>query len=173
MQLNWQIQVGSYVMGKHTDIQPTKMTFSFFYVGQSVMLGGGNHLSPTESSFRVPDLRGLFLRGVTLSSSSDPDASTRTKIFPTDNFGERGNQVGSFQKDELKTHHHKTIGQRKAYGALGVSDAGACPEYGTSDTDFYGGNESRPKNANVHYLIKAVHQSLNLQQLLTDNNILD
>ncbi|HEU4716735.1 MAG TPA: phage tail protein [Bacteroidia bacterium] len=133
---------------------------------------GGNEFE-IGASFRVPDLRGVFLRGVTTFSSLDPDASSRTKIYPTDNFGEKGNQVGSFQGDDFKKHDHKfqapITGEKVGY----ASDSSVRANFKESATLVNGGEETRPKNAYVHYLIKAAHQSLDLPQIFENNSIVE
>ncbi len=54
---------------------------------------------------KLPDLRGLFLRGVSGSRNDawrDPDADGRK-----DDAGNQvGNRVGSLQEDSLKSHTH-------------------------------------------------------------------
>jgi hypothetical protein len=99
---------------------------------------------------RVPDLRGIFLRGLnrfdenetsTVSEEQkDLDGSTRT--------------VGSFQKDEFKLHDHKfkspITGPRVSY----ASDAGTMANFAETNTVGTGGTETRPKNAAVYYYIK-------------------
>jgi microcystin-dependent protein len=56
-----------------------------------------------SDNFNLPDLRGLFLRGVASGSANDPDARNRTPIQPGGNPGDR---VGSYQPDELSSHAH-------------------------------------------------------------------
>lgn len=65
---------------------------------------GTAHGSPDDSHFNLPDLRGLFLRGVSGDSPSDPDRETRTAMKTG---GNAGNRVGSVQQDQLKAHSHK------------------------------------------------------------------
>lgn len=107
---------------------------------------GGNSLS-----FNLPDLRGLFLRGVDNGKGNDPDIALRTAMTTG---GNSGNKVGSFQPDELGSHYHLfTMRQdpgannEAAGGTNGVRNHAAA-------TDPAGGNETRPKNAYVNYIIK-------------------
>lgn len=106
------------------------------------------------NTFNLPDLTGKFLRGVSKNADgterpeSDPDKDFRTSI----NGGNSGNSVGSYQADELKRHNHKYISY---YGKNGrASDAGAWTGNRDAFTADSGGNETRPKNVYVYYLIK-------------------
>ena len=55
------------------------------------------------TNFRVPDLRGVFLRGVDSGRGQDPDANSRTAAYPN---GSTGGVVGSYQDSDIKTHQH-------------------------------------------------------------------
>jgi hypothetical protein len=115
--------------------------------------GVGNNYS----TFNLPDLRGYFLRGVSLSTQRDPDAGARTRLY---SGGNTGDIVGSYQGDMYKWHNHGITAEN-----LGCPDGGGdrCGERhkywnnryeGTQQTHHSGGNETRPKNANVNYIIK-------------------
>lgn len=54
------------------------------------------------NNFNVPDLRGMFLRGVDSGAGNDPNAGART----AKNGGFAGDRVGSVQLDEFKAHLH-------------------------------------------------------------------
>lgn len=103
--------------------------------------------------FNVPDFRGLFLRGVTGSSSNDPNASTRTASNPG---GNAGNNVGSLQQDQVGPHTHTMSG-----GAVGSGTSGSPQHVVQSDalgltmtTNSNATSETRPLNIYVQYLIK-------------------
>jgi microcystin-dependent protein len=104
-----------------------------------------------SSTFNIPDLRGQFLRGVSGTSSIDPDASDR---ISKKNGGNIGNNIGSYQNDELKSHNHtiSNLGTSNGCGQL----ISPYTNYGCNPTssNYTGGNETRPKNANVYYIIK-------------------
>ncbi len=126
--------------------------------------GQGN----TPEEFRIPDLKGRFLRGVNLQTGGldrDPDKNSRPSAYPG---GNSGNQVGSVQDDQIQLHSHSLAGSAWAVGS-GVEGTGQlvrffaskspdenAPEYAN---DFpvipEGGTETRPKNAYVHWMIKA------------------
>ncbi len=54
--------------------------------------------------FRLPDLRGYFLRGVNSLSQNDGEADDRFSLHPN---GNQGNKVGSFQTDAMQCHAHE------------------------------------------------------------------
>lgn len=96
--------------------------------------------------FAVPDFRGMFLRGVNGDSSNDPNAATR--------FGQVysifGNRIGTFENYQIQSHLH-------TYNVLGGTggqtfDAGGFV-YDVGNTGLTGGNETRPINANINYVI--------------------
>jgi microcystin-dependent protein len=112
--------------------------------------GAGNN----STTFNLPDLRGQFLRGVTGSSTSDPDASSRTAKY---SGGNTGNNVGSYQVDEFKSHNHNLMGNITSGGGIPnqyVAKGQNDPNTFGLTTSNAGGNESRPKNAYVYYIIK-------------------
>lgn len=114
--------------------------------------------------FRVPDLRGYFLRGVDHGEGIDENSGTRTAKFTG---GNTGDQVGSYQEDAFQCHEHDlpvssglagadeqlssiTLRGKKADETVISADVvdGDCGEARTA-------NETRPKNANVEYIIYA------------------
>lgn len=104
-------------------------------------------------NFRLPDLRGRFPRGWDEGAGVDPNAVGRTALHTG---GATGDNVGSYQEDEIKSHWHVVAPQVAASDAGGgyvVSGAPIASQIGFS-TEPAGGDESRPKNAYVHYIIK-------------------
>jgi microcystin-dependent protein len=104
----------------------------------------GNH-------FNVPDGRGYFIRGANLTSTNDPDSATRTAMNPG---GAIGNNRGSIQADEFKSHSHSfsisigtdALNGHEPWGTNGTTD--------TLTTSSAGGNETRPKNFYMNWIIK-------------------
>lgn len=111
---------------------------------------------------RLPDLRGVFLRGSNYGASDnfkDPDAGARVKRGTGETAG---NVVGSFQTDAFRSHSHpfndkfngtETVGEN---GGL-VSGEGAGSDTYTSEnknTSQTGGSETRPMNAAVSFIIR-------------------
>lgn len=116
---------------------------------------GTNWGEPTPSSFSLPDLRGVFLRGVSGESDdlfSDPDKATR---IARNSGGNTGPVVGSYQSDEFRSHTHSNKTAFIVNGAAGRYSGG---DWGAFSQDpainSSGGNETRPVNAYVNYIIK-------------------
>lgn len=129
----------------------------------------GNSPNGTNT-FNLPDLRGVFLRGVDFGANRDPDKATRTSLGAN---GNTGNQVGSFQLDAFQGHAHHFLFQAFPAGGGGSpnnqtvyrKDAGLnSPDDRTdmvatpADLNGYGNarfaSETRPMNTYVTYIIK-------------------
>jgi microcystin-dependent protein len=130
-----------------------------------------------STTFNLPDLRGLFLRGQNngrTGTYADPNAATRANRGD----GTTGDNVGTLQEDETGAHSH--TGTTDSAGAhthtVPQSDAGNIGQDGsnrrtvsTSDTntgsagahthafttDASGGSETRPSNIAVKWIIFA------------------
>jgi microcystin-dependent protein len=63
----------------------------------------GNAGDASSRNFNIPDLRGMFLRGVDSGRGADGDVSSRVAI----NGGNTGDNVGSYQPDAFKSHNHE------------------------------------------------------------------
>lgn len=116
----------------------------------------GNGDDTDDNTVNLPDLRGMFLRGVSGPRSDgkeDPEDTGRGAMLPG---GNTGDNVGSYQGDEIRSHWHVIAPQVAATDAGGgyvVSGSPIASQIGFS-TEPAGGTESRPKNAGVHYIIK-------------------
>lgn len=154
--------------GKEVSKNDSKYAHLFLAIG-TVWGGSG---TPT---FNLPDLRGVFLRGVSGDSNNDPDKTLRTPPRPGSpgNPGNQGNRVGSFQKDDFKSHGHSLTDNGHSHGYLD-STQGGPNTYGDGDergvngmaprrtdpsasnltVNSNGGTETRPLNAYVIYIIK-------------------
>lgn len=117
-----------------------------------------------SGNFRVPDLRGFFLRGVDHGEGVDVDAGGRTAKYTG---GNSGDLVGSYQDDAFQCHEHDipinsglagsdeqvssvTLRAQKAAETVvteGILESD-CGELKTAE-------ETRPKNAAVEYIIYA------------------
>ena len=127
----------------------SRTTFSNLFAILSVSWGSGNG----NTTFNLPDLRGRFMRGVDGTAGNDPDAASRTAIKTGGNVG---NNVGSVQADELKSHSHP-IRSNPASAQFGSGPVFASINFAnttSNTTSLFGGTETRPKNVNVNYIIK-------------------
>lgn len=118
----------------------SRTTYAALYTQLSTLWGVGNG----TTTFNIPDLRGYFLRGWDHGATNDPDSASRTG----------GDHVGSVQADALKSHTH-TLGGYQCTVAAGsayyvMKTAGAV----TFTSNSTGGNETRPKNKYVMFIIK-------------------
>jgi hypothetical protein len=70
--------------------------------------------------------------------------------------GATGDAVGSVQGDEFRSHTHQWLGSDGQHSPANIdttaSEFGLKDQY--QDTLAAGGNETRPVNANVNYIIK-------------------
>jgi hypothetical protein len=130
-------------------------------------------LNDTWGTHRLPDLRGVFLRGTNYTAAdayADPDAAARDRRGTDDNVG---NEVGSFQSDAMQ-NVTGTIGEFNTYAAFKGTSTGPFKNtwirvnegIGSGSDDSYHkidfdlsrsartSTESRPLNANVNFIIR-------------------
>jgi microcystin-dependent protein len=121
--------------------------------------------------FKLPDYRGMFLRGIgnTPASSVDPEWATR--------------YVGDYQPDSIQGHKHTVAGGGSisgwpmGYVAGGMSSRNTEAQTSSSPiTDGINGTpntsaETRPKNMSVIYAIKAYDTDINYLNYATSATI--
>lgn len=152
---------GGFVFCDGSTLDRTDYSDLFAAIGTSFGEGDGS------TTFNLPDLRGRFLRGVDGSAGNDPDSMGRTAM---NSGGNTGNTVGSVQGDGFQGHQHtfsiKTANDGSGGGAIS-SGAFAANQpwsyFGPSSQSIEGdgtngmprvSSETRPKNANVNFIIK-------------------
>jgi rhizosphere induced protein len=126
------------------------------YTELYAVLGGlyGERDNNNIQQFRIPDYRGLFLRGFDANAGMDPNAADR--LSPQGKSAE--NCVGSLQCDALQDHVHRYNTSDPA----GISQQGqaACITTTTKDTTSpqsparVSKNETRPRNIATNYVIR-------------------
>ena len=146
-----------------------RSTYSNLYNAIGVAWGTGNG----STTFNLPDLRGMFLRGVAGSDNTgDPDANNRVSRY--DNGGNTGNNVGSYQGDAVRNitgtmtpvrgeqanpSVHTTSGAFESTNT-NVTGGARSESRGASSITFDAsrvvpvGSDNRPKNVYVTYIIK-------------------
>ena len=111
----------------------SRTTYAALFAVISTTYGPGDG----STTFNLPDLRAEFIRGLDNGRGEDP-----------------GRTLGSFQSDQIAAHSHDiTTGP---VGTSIVSNGGADRETdsGTQATQSFGGNETRPRNVAMNYIIK-------------------
>jgi microcystin-dependent protein len=140
----------------------------------------GNSWGGDVTHFNLPDCRGMFLRGVDHGADNDPDAADRTS---SNTGGNTGDNVGSVQDDEFGEHNHDGSTSTDGLHNHDNGEFKQLLRYtGTYTADSYdnnpgevdiihygeilpagdhshtispsGGNETRPINVYVNYIIK-------------------
>ena len=117
-------------------------------------IAAGN--SSTFYEFRLPDLRGKFLRGAQLTRSTGGDVnSSRVSINPSGMALAQG--IGSYQTDDTRSHLHSLLLNTSGPGGSGsahnTSDSGSAQLTGGIATAGIAGFETRPSNIGIGYII--------------------
>lgn len=147
-----------------SEVSRSEYTNLFNAVGVCWGIGDGS------TTFNLPDLRGMFLRGVSGDSGNDSDADGR--IVLNDNGGNTGNQVGSYQSDAIRnitgsfnledcwcgegTDVFRRTNSQNSHGNWWESNGAnrkATYEFDASRVVSVG-SDNRPKNVYVNYIIK-------------------
>ncbi len=121
--------------------------------------GSGYDKKERKSYFNLPDLRGLFLRGMDSGTykdeyfARDPDRLHRKPSLPG---GAKGKAVGSIQDDAFRKHSHppETTNFVSGVGYDLVKDYRKPDSKSYSVLNKVGGSETRPKNMYVNFIIK-------------------
>jgi microcystin-dependent protein len=116
----------------------------------------GNSNGGDSSKFNVPDLRGVFLRGVDRHDSPrDPDSGKRESQHPG---GHVGNGVGTYQGDAFKRHTHNTYEWNTSSFQITHHENDWNPpneRHLKPSSEAGDSTETRPKNIAVYYIIVA------------------
>jgi len=124
------------------------------YADLFAVLGESHGRGDSFTTFDLPDYRGRFIRGVDDGEGNDPDAASRTAM---NTGGNTGDDVGTLQDEELKAHTHGvSISDGAETGTTPVADQ-VLDDVGTTfASDATGGSETRPVNASVNFIIRAI-----------------
>ena len=105
------------------------------YADLYAVLGDEYGEGDQASTFGLPDLRGVFVRG--LDNGRNLDA---------------GRAIGTFQADAIGSHTHSGTSGTAGTGSTGGGDR--SDDSGSYTTDAFGGAETRPVNTAMMYCIK-------------------
>lgn len=130
----------------------SRTTYATLFNIVGVRFGSGDG----TTTFNTPDFRGRFLRGKDSATGRDPDAASRTAM---NTGGATGDAVGSVQLDGVKfSDIGVNVGEIFGTGPypfmLATSGPNTTPYPGSLNIPN-AGLETRPKNANVNFIIKA------------------
>lgn len=137
----------SWLICDGTAVSRTTYASLFNSIGTAHGTGDGS------TTFNLPDYRGRFLRGLTADTSRDPDLASRTVM---NTGGASAGNIGSIQADEYKSHTHTLSLSGTIYTQTSTGTGTGSPGYNSlaATTSASGGNESRPKNVYLQYIIK-------------------
>ncbi len=146
------------------------------YVDLFTIIGTAHGTGDGATTFNLPDYRGRFLRMVDAGTARDPDAASRTAMATG---GNTGNNVGSLQTGASIAHTHTATVTDPAHAHTERYATGGGASNGmvvsttsqitntesvnttasnvtgiTVSNSSTGGNETRPINAYVQYIIK-------------------
>jgi microcystin-dependent protein/alpha-tubulin suppressor-like RCC1 family protein len=138
------------------------------YPGLFAVIGTAYGAGDGSTTFNVPDLRGRFIRGISGTSTNDPDAASR---IASNTGGNTGNQIGSLQADNFASHTHTYTNH--SYNPGGANPGLTTSPYSTDqsiNTGATGGSETRPKNLYANYIIVWNTPAGNGDMYLANNN---
>ena len=142
----------------------SKTTYASLFAVIGEKFGSTGSTAGANDMFRVPDLRGMFIRGLDAGAIRDVDVSARESL----NGGFTGANIGSYQKDAVQHHGHTVWGGSaiggsefqitagwgppvsKAVGAAGQTDEGQMNFMRNARSS----TETRPKNIAMNYIIR-------------------
>jgi microcystin-dependent protein len=130
----------------------------------------GGSWGTSGGNLKLPDMRGRFPRGVDSGAGNDLDAAGRIAISAG---GSAGDAVGSVQTDSFQGHRHgwrgnKTINYAGGGGSNAITEISGVNYPDNDDAmilspsvDGTNGtprstSETRPKNANVYFVIRVL-----------------
>lgn len=150
----------------------SRQSYPELYLAIGTTYGGDG--SP---NFTLPDLRGMFLRGVDDGTGRDPDSASRVMQGTGTVVGGR---VGSVQQDQLKNHQHNwnhffyhiswsgnDIAVQQPNDSWNLQ---TNPRQATNNDG--GGSETRPRNTYVYYLIASGTRQMTALAQMDDGTIL-
>jgi microcystin-dependent protein len=130
----------------------SRTAFPDLFAAIGITYGSGDG----STTFNIPNYQGQFLRGTANGDAADPDRNSRTDRGD----GTTGDNVGTGQAGEIQSHNHirgtgstvdGTYGNAAVSGIHNDITGSATSSPYTSST---GGNETRPTNIGVNWIIR-------------------
>ena len=115
-----------------SQVSRTEYADLFAVVGETFGVGDGS------TTFNLPDLRGEFIRGFDGSRGADT-----------------GRVFGSFQADEVISHAHTGVAGDAGDDPQRIGGGNRSVDSDTYTTNAVGGDETRPRNVALNYIIKS------------------
>lgn len=112
---------------------------------------------PAGLYFNIPDLRGVFLRGIDNDAGRDTDKGSRGSLL---DGGSTGNFVGSFQK-VIHFINNGSVGSPVPRGDAAAHSGG----HGVQRLHGHEDQDTRPQNVYVNYIILASTSPINVDSL--------
>lgn len=128
----------------------SRTTYSRLFSAIGTAFGTGDG----STTFKLPDLRGQFVRGLNDSSGLDPDAASRTTFEAVSTGGNTGDNIGSWQQHEFYAHDHSVKIATSAGGGANQVTGGTGFLSDGDPVNDRGGSETRPKNVYLKFFIK-------------------
>jgi hypothetical protein len=129
----------------------TGIKVSILNTDTAIQVAEKTQIAINERQFAVPDFRGQFLRGVSGTSSNDPDKLNRFSLVP----GIFGNRGATMEISKNKTHLHR-VWENNPGGGTPTATAKIEAYVTNQYLNMLGGDralESRPPNTTVYYFI--------------------
>lgn len=142
-----------YLLANGAAVSRTTYASLFAVIGTSFGAGDGT------TTFNLPDLRGRFVRGMDNGAGRDPNAATRTAMA---SGGNTGDNIGSVQADDIKSHSHRLAVQNLSAGGSGARYGDpyspGTSTWTTGGIESTGGAETRPINIYLNYNPVQTHE---------------
>jgi len=125
------------------------------YPALAAAIGHAHGSTDFVTRFKVPDYRGRFLRGTDHGAGRDPDATKRVAMATG---GNRGDNVGTLEGDQFAAHQHEISKSTGSHpdGIMTFQAGNPDLNRGIVRTSPTGGAETRPVNAAVNWIIRAI-----------------
>ena len=127
----------------------SRTTYAALFAAIGTLWGEGDG----STTFNIPAAQGYFPRFADNGAAIDPDAASRTA---SGTGGATGDSVGTLQAGAVESHEHGYNGSMTRIGGVVAATfaSGNDGKTPTTETDSFGGNETRPKNLYFQGIIK-------------------